>query len=373
MASAELYGWDLGGAHVKVCRMEQGRLREVAQWPCALWQGLDRLDAVLKQVGARWPDITRGQLMVTHAVTMSGEMVDLFANRQQGVAQLSAHLAQALAPATVRLFAGDAGWCAPADAPRHWASIASANWLATARHVAQALAPAAGILVDIGSTTTDFIAFADGRVSSHSRSDADRLGTGELVYHGVVRTPLCALAPRVPWHGRPMNVMHEWFATTADVYRLTGELDPRHDLQPTADQASKDLRSTQQRLARMIGLDAHDGSPDDWLALAQAWRGCQVSELAGQLQRVLAAHGLGAEALVVVAGCGAFLLPALMARTGLQHRRAYASLVLGDGDNSDNSDSSDSSDNSEVIARAGWAQVCAPCIAVAALLARESG
>ena len=32
--------------------------------------------------------------------------------------------------------------------------------------------------------------------------------------------------------GRTLNVMNEFFATTADVYRLTGELDPAHDQQP---------------------------------------------------------------------------------------------------------------------------------------------
>ena len=84
--------------------------------------------------------------------------------------------------------------------------------------------------MDIGSTTTDLIAFKDARVLSHSRTDAQRLATGELVYQGVVRTPLCALAQRIDWRGTPHNVMNEFFATTADVYRLTGELDPAHDL-----------------------------------------------------------------------------------------------------------------------------------------------
>ena len=60
-------------------------------------------------------------------------------------------------------------------------------------------------------------------------TDAARLATGELVYHGVVRTPLCALAARVPFRGSAVSVMNEFFATTADVYRLTGELDPAHD------------------------------------------------------------------------------------------------------------------------------------------------
>ena len=81
------------------------------------------------------------------------------------------------------------------DALALWSAIASANWRASAGWAARRMP--AGMLVDIGSTTTDLIAFRAGRVASDSRTDADRLATGELVYHGVVRTPLCALARRI--------------------------------------------------------------------------------------------------------------------------------------------------------------------------------
>jgi len=214
----------------------------------------------------------------------------------------------------------------------------------------------AGVLIDIGSTTTDLVAFRGGRVLTHARSDAERLAGGELVYHGVVRTPLCALGPRIHWRGQPHNLMNEFFATTADVYRLTGELDPDHDMQPPADSAGKDLPATRQRLARMVGLDARDGSDAEWLAMAQAWRERQLTEIASQLQRVLARHGLGRDAQVVRAGCGAFLVDGLARRCGLAPGVAYADIAAAVDP-----------------AVRGWVQVCAPSIAVAALLAQEEG
>jgi len=353
MPTPDVFGWDIGGAHVKVCRMAAGEVHEVLQWACPLWQGLEHLDRVLQAALQRWPQLQQAR----HAVTMTGEMVDLFAHREDGVQRIAAHLAQALAPAPLQFFAGDAGWCNAAQAARHWEAIASANWLATARHAALAR-PGSGVLVDIGSTTTDLIAFRNGRVLTSSRSDADRLASGELVYQGVVRTPLCALAPRIQWRGRELNVMNEFFATVADVYRLTGELNPAHDLHTTADHAAKDLPASRQRLARMIGLDARDGSAQDWLAFAHAWRACQVQEIGGQLQRVLALHGLGSDTRIVSAGCGDFLVPDLATLAGLDHGVAYGKQVA-------------------LIAQvapqtapdlAAWAQVCAPCIAVAALL-----
>ncbi len=41
-------GYDVGGAHLKVALVEDGRVIAVEQIPCPLWQGLDRLDSGLR-------------------------------------------------------------------------------------------------------------------------------------------------------------------------------------------------------------------------------------------------------------------------------------------------------------------------------------
>ena len=369
-------GWDIGGAHVKACLMQRGEVVDVAQWACPLWQGLGHLDPVLRHARERWPQLASAQ----HAVTMTGEMVDLFEHREDGVQRIAERVSGGLAAALpVQFFAGDAGWCGPCDVARHWAGIASANWLATARHVARHALPrpgdlgnhvgnhlaGEGVLVDIGSTTTDLIAFGAGRVLTTSRTDAERLATGELVYHGVVRTPLCAVAPRIAWRGATVNVMNEFFASSADVYRLTGELDPLHDLYPAADNAAKDAPATRRRLARMIGLDQRDATPLEWTELAQAWRAAQVAELAGQLRRVMALHRLGAGAAIVSAGCGDFLVTEIVAQVIQAHGREAVAPCQAYG-----------TDVARVARGAPqqvsrWAQVCAPCVAVATLLGEE--
>ncbi len=355
-----IVGWDIGGAHLKACVTRGGTVVDVAQWACPLWQGLDRLDIALQQAQVRWPELN-GEAI--HAVTMSGEMVDAFAHREDGVQRIADRLAHMLCGA-VRLYAGDLGWIAPADAARHWAQIASANWLATAQHAAAVFSD--GVLIDIGSTTTDLIAFASGRVLTASRSDHDRLASGELVYHGVVRTPLCALARCIEFGGRSVNVMNEWVATTADVYRLTGELDPAHDQQASADGQPKDRAATQQRLARMIGLDARDAPDARWLALARAWRQAQIDEIAASWGRVLAAEPAAASlATIVTAGCGAFLVGDTAARLPTLVGwpiRSYGTDVAR---------IATTGDRTADEGKAAWANVCAPSVAVASLLARE--
>jgi len=352
-------GWDIGGAHVKACLLRDGRVVDVAQWACPLWQGIEHLERVLRLACARWPQLGRSE----HAITMTGEMTDLFEHREDGVRRIAATLVRELAPAApdaLRFFAGEAGWCRTSEVAVHWQQIASANWRATASHASLCIGE--GVLIDIGSTTTDLIAFRAGRVLGNSTSDAHRLATGELVYQGAVRTPLCALGPRIGWQGRELNVMNEFFATTADVYRLTGELDPAHDLHPSADGAPKDLAATRRRLARMIGLDARDAAADEWLAFAHAWRSRQLDVLAGELRRVIAAHDLSERAVALGAGCGDFLVTDLLARTGtLQTQQRYGRDVARVA--------ADALPGAEAAAR--WAQVCAPAVAVAALLDSE--
>ena len=344
-------GWDIGGAHVKACLLADGALRDVAQWPCPLWQGMEHLDAALDAARSRWggawgPDLA-------HAATMTGEMVDLFPDREQGVARIADRLAQSLG-ASLRLFDGEGDWRAPHEAPARWRGIASANWRATARVVAERLGEA--VLVDIGSTTTDLIPLRAGRVAALGTSDAERLATGELVYQGVVRTPLCALGPRVRWRGDTVNVMNEFFATAADVYRLTGELDPAHDQAATADGRGKDAEASRQRLARMVGRDAAEASPAEWLALADCWKDAQLAELESQLQRVCAGAGVPGDVPLVGAGCGAFLAQRLARRTGRPFFR-YAEVALPVA--------------SPAAALASWADVCAPAVSVALLACRR--
>ena len=348
MTARSVIGWDIGGAHLKAALLERGELLDAAQWPCPLWQGLGQLESALAAARTRWPDRDEH----AQAVTMTGELVDAFAHREDGVRRIAALIAATL-PAP-QFFAGAGTWRSAGEVGAAWREIASANWLATALHTAQVLGERTGVLVDIGSTTTDLVPFRRGEVLALGRNDAERLARCELVYQGVVRTPLCALAQRIAWGGREFNVMNEFFATTADVYRLTGELDPEFDQQVSADGANKDAAGSRVRLARMIGMDARDAGESQWLDFARAWRERQLALLREQLGRVCAAHGLHAPGLLVSTGCGDFLATDLTPAGWSVS--TYAQCVAGIRD----------------AASVPRAQVCASAVAVAALFAREN-
>jgi probable H4MPT-linked C1 transfer pathway protein len=347
-SDATAFGWDVGGAHVKVSMADRsGAVLDVAQWACPLWQGLDHLERTVELVFERWPQARATD--ARHAVTMTGEMVDLFADRAEGVRAIVATLGQRLG-ARLRFYGGDAGWFAADACAANWRHVASANWLATARWVATGVPNA--VLVDIGSTTTDIIPIVGGRVVARAVTDAGRLATGELVYQGVVRTPLCGIAHRIDFGGVTVNVMNEWFATSADIYRLTGELNPLHDVHPSADQGPKTQAASSARLARMIGRDVHEADAIEWRRFAQRWRALQLREIGANLARVAAAHPALSAAPLVGAGCGRFLATAL----AREEARGYVDFgaLAGVPDSC-----------------AAWAATCAPSVAVALLALSE--
>jgi probable H4MPT-linked C1 transfer pathway protein len=204
-----IVGWDIGGAHLKAALLQGDEICDVAQWPCELWRGLQHLDAAFAHARRRWPCVNRAD----HAITMTGEMTDLFEHREAGVTAIATHSVQHLGD-RVAFYAGAKSFIDSTAVHQLWRDVASANWLATATVVADAVDNA--VVMDVGSTTTDIVVVRDGKVAAQGNDDASRLASRELVYVGVVRTPLCALATRIAFDSREFNVMNEFFATTAD-------------------------------------------------------------------------------------------------------------------------------------------------------------
>ena len=308
-----IVGWDIGGAHLKVALADaSGRLHRVESRYTPLWQGLDHLDQALSQLLSDLPD-------ASHRVTMTGELVDLFEDRAQGVATLSARIAACLPAGRVGFYAGPAGFISPSRAAEHGEQIASANWHATASLVSRRLSDA--LLVDIGSTTTDIIPIVEGRVRARGYADRERLATQELLYSGVVRTPVMALAERVPLAGAWTALAAEHFATAADVYRLTAELPPDADQGDTADGRDKSEQASAARLARMVGDDAGRYEPGVWRGLARYVRDCQLVRIERALARQCSL-GLPADAPLIGAGVGRFLVR----RAAQRQERPYRDL-----------------------------------------------
>ena len=288
-------GWDIGGAHLKAVLLQEGKVLKVLQLPCELWRGLDRLEAsIIKALEL----LETQENKVRHAVTMTGELVDLFENRQQGVIQIS-HTVSTLLGKQTLFYASRSGFVPIESVAEHAAAIASANWHASASWLAKYMPDA--LFVDIGSTTTDIIPIINGKVGAST--DAQRMANDTLVYTGVVRPPVMALAQKLRFEGAEVNVAAEYFATMADVYRLTGDLRPENDMAETADGKGKTILESARRLARMVGRDAEEKSLETWKSLALACKNAQIM----QIKTAILKH-LKPATPIIGAGAGVFLV-----------------------------------------------------------------
>jgi (4-(4-[2-(gamma-L-glutamylamino)ethyl]phenoxymethyl)furan-2-yl)methanamine synthase len=306
-------GWDIGGAHLKVVLLEDGKLINAIQRPCELWRGLDRLEASIKSILKKF---NVQQIAASHAVTMTGELVDLFENRREGVIAISNLISELLGKETQfyvaqmpyqNQFATDnqhRSFVGLESVSKHAERIASANWYASASFLAKYVPNA--LFVDMGSTTTDIIPIVAGRVANIGLSDALRMQEDTLVYSGVVRTPVMALAQKLNFNGVDVNVAAEYFATMADVYRLTGDLKPENDMAETADGKGKAPLDSARRLARMIGHDVEDKSLETWKKLAQTCKKMQINQIKMAVNKHLIPN-----TPIIGAGAGAFLVEAL--------------------------------------------------------------
>jgi (4-(4-[2-(gamma-L-glutamylamino)ethyl]phenoxymethyl)furan-2-yl)methanamine synthase len=304
-------GWDVGGAHLKAARAENGRIVDAIQLASPLRLGLDRLAQAFAEAKAR---IGVAEL---HAVTMTGELADTFASRAEGVERLSALAVRELAPAEVALYAGRAGFIAARDAPRHVEDIASANWFASAALAARVQRTA--LLVDIGSTTTDLVPVVDGAVAARGYTDAERLAAGELVYTGIVRSFVMAVAERAPFAGRWSPLINENFATMADVYRILGQLPDGADQMTTADGRAKTVEASRARLARMVGCDVDDADAAAWRMLAQWFAERQIRTIVDGAMLVLSSARVPPDAPLLAAGIGEAIVQEIARRLERRH------------------------------------------------------
>ena len=300
-------GWDLGGAHLKAVSISQdSQIQNVFQTPCPLWQGLDQLEKAVEQIQGSMPQ----KKTTVNAITMTGELVDLFNSRQDGVFQLLEALKRFFLEKTVFVFIGERrlipiGKVTRSDYPK----IASANWLASGLWLAGKLEE--GLFIDVGSTTTDILPIHAHEVRYRGYSDADRLAFEELIYAGIIRTPVMALVSQAPILGRREKPMAELFATTSDVYRLTGELQESDDQYPSADGGEKSSEASARRLARQFGRDYEALDQTAWVRLAYALRSQQIGEIASSIALQESLGGLSEKTPLVGGGIGRFLVKAL--------------------------------------------------------------
>ncbi|MAJ91243.1 MAG: hypothetical protein CMF40_03535 [Legionellales bacterium] len=294
-------GWDIGGAHIKVANVNNiGKVLYVEEYAAPIWKGLSALEDKLYRIKDNLP-----MRSLFHGITMTAELADIFKSKKDGVMRLTELCYKVLGENTF-FYSTIHGLNKINNIKRNYNYIASANWHASANYVASKID--SGLYIDIGSTTTDIIPFTNNKSSSEGLNDQERLCASELVYSGVIRTPLMSLTPRVKFNGKEQGIVAENFASTSDIYRILGFLKNKDDLMETTDGRSKTIVDSKRRLARIIGMDADEiKDKKDWINLAEYFHKKQLEIITNAVTNVLLKLPKKSRH-IVCAGVGQFLV-----------------------------------------------------------------
>lgn len=293
MTTPSILGLDIGGANLKAARV--GDDVECRTRPFPLWRDPAGLTAALTALVADLPPAD------ALAVTMTGELCDCFASKTDGVRHILDAVETLAANRPIHVWTTHGDFVAVEIARTiRPLSVAAANWLALATWAGRLVPTGPALLLDIGSTTTDIIALSDGKPLPQGRDDCARLTSGELVYRGVRRTPVCALT--LPEEA----VAAELFATTLDVFLVLDDCAEDVEDTDTSDGRPATRRNALARLNRMFCQDNETLDEAALVAFAEQLRQRLVALLVQAVDRRIAALAeppIGA----VLAGSGEFL------------------------------------------------------------------
>lgn len=295
-------GLDIGGANLKGATSTRIAISE----PFEIWRAPDQLATRLRLLVSQFPPADR------LAVTMTAELADCFSTKAQGVAEIVEAVQEAAGATPVAIWQTTGQFTSPANAIEQSSAVAAANWHALATWAGRLAPRGKALLLDIGSTTTDIIPLQDGRPVARGQTDLGRLLNHELVYSGLRRTPLCAVANSVIVHGQSCPVAAELFATTLDMSLLLGLVPENAEDRNTADGRPATIQCAHARIARMVCCDGDEIELAEAKSIARCFFDAQTGQLAVAIDAIIARDANRLET-VIVSGSGESLARRLLA------------------------------------------------------------
>lgn len=292
---------DIGGANLKVA---DGKGYSQS-YMLALWREKNKLAQQIRTAISEAPPCDH------LALTMTGELADCFESKAAGVQFILQAVASGSDNRHTRVYLVDGRMVTPQVAVTLPQLAAASNWHVLARFAGRWAASGPALLIDVGSTTCDVIPLVGGKPVAIGATDTQRLLSGELVYTGVERSPVCAVAHYLPYRGQTCPVAHELFAATRDVYVLLGELPEDLTNTETSDGQPLSKAASRLRLGRMIGADAEEFNHRDAVAAAQSVADAQAAQLATAIGKVKSRMS-AAPQKIVLSGHGEFLARAAL-------------------------------------------------------------
>jgi probable H4MPT-linked C1 transfer pathway protein len=183
MIKKNLYiGWDIGGAHTKyTISFKSKDIVECRIIHCELWKSLSKLDGIIQNVNSKYKE----KFNIINLITMSAEMCDIFPSRAKGVKSILSLFEKR--DFNNHVYSKD-NKILNLEGFKKYSSCESTNWMVIAEYLKNIEKNM--VAIDIGSTTTDLVLVKDHVCINTRYDDYSGLNTKELLYTGVLRTPI---------------------------------------------------------------------------------------------------------------------------------------------------------------------------------------
>ncbi|KXB04044.1 hypothetical protein AKJ35_00900 [candidate division MSBL1 archaeon SCGC-AAA833F18] len=299
-------GIDIGGANTKALLLKDGSVEKDWLEYIPLWERKEDLESFLdKLAGVK-------QVQAT-GITMTGELSDIFKSKREGVKEIIKIASEKFGNKACYFMSSNGELLSKDKALDSPEEISAANWIASGLVVGEEYPNC--ILMDVGSTTTDLIPIQNGTPTSLGRSDFQRLETGELVYTGVLRTPVTYLCPEVEVNGMKVGIASEYFANIGDAYRVLNTLDEEQYNCDTPDGRGKTRDDCMRRMARVFCSDVEELGEEFIEKAAKYFQERQVSLLQKALEKIVDSNKSLRINNIIVTGIGRRILAEEAARS----------------------------------------------------------
>ncbi|OEG62665.1 MAG: H4MPT-linked C1 transfer pathway protein [Halanaerobium sp. MDAL1] len=272
MEKIKIIGWDIGGANIKATKIiynkkttELESIKSSSSF-FAMWNRnknpLELIESIYQNLGK----------VDYFAITMTAELADRFSSKIEGIIYFVNLFKNNYTQEKLYFYNNQAQALNldnkviknqnknknqdPVKEQKNFEklmSLAAANWAVSAAFAAEFKEDF--VLFDLGSSTIDLIPVKNKKIIALGSTDVQRLETGELIYLGLLRTNLSNLVDKVPFQGKMIAVINEYFASTADLHLLKGLIDTAAYSVSPADNGEKTIKAAKARIARMISLD----------------------------------------------------------------------------------------------------------------------
>jgi len=283
-------GIDVGGANLKFATPKEGR---IVYFP--MWKRWRELKDALKKIDEEFKPEKVG-------VVITAELADVFKSKDEGVLYVSRAIEDVFS--NVYYMDLDGNLKSEIDNPRNFAA---SNWVASATFLLKNYDHL--IFADMGSTTTDLIPVTDKIMAA--KTDYERLKRKELLYFGVLRTPVFYILPEFD-----VPLVPEYFAITADAFVVTGDIQPSDYTCDTPDGGGKDEKSCMLRLARTVCCDLEEVDYEYIKAIANKVREKMIEKVEKAMLELSELYGLDR---VIGCGLGEFILKEATRKAGLRY------------------------------------------------------